>query len=67
MSSVFTVGNEQYLNKIGSRLPITIKLCRYKSMAYKNYTAKFQAKSDIFYRDMTTSRFRRYVRIFMIS
>ena len=57
MSSVFTVGNERYLNKIGSRLPITVTLCRYRSMAHKNYTAKFQAKLDIFYRDMTASRF----------
>ena len=36
-------------------------------MAHKSYTAKFQAKSDIFYGDMTASRFRRYVEIFMIS
>ena len=67
MSSVFTVGNERYLNKMGSRLPITIKLCRYKPMAHKNYTANFQAKLDIFCRDMTASRFRRYVGTFMIS
>ena len=67
MSSLFTVGNELYLNKTGSRLPITIKLWEYKSMAHKNYTPKFQAKSDIFYRDMTVSRFQRYVGIFMIS